>query len=150
MISARELAWAAGLFEGEGSIWLSKNEKTRMSLTMTDEDSVRRFAAAVRVGNISGPRLPKGGRKEVWQWNAGKFEHVQAVVAFLWYGLGVRRRAKCIEVLKSVRYAKPATHCRSGKHRFTLQNSKVRSDRAGRECRACLYERSGLNVSFDC
>jgi hypothetical protein len=48
--SAEEIAWAAGLFEGEGSITrFGRPGKfdLRVSLNMTDEDVVRRFDAIV-------------------------------------------------------------------------------------------------------
>jgi hypothetical protein len=54
--SAEEIAWAAGLFEGEGSITRfgrSGKFDLRVSLNMTDEDVVRRFDAIVDRGKVS-------------------------------------------------------------------------------------------------
>ena len=136
----RELAWAAGLFEGEGCI--SLNHQTgrpgryvaRMAVAMTDEDSVRRFHRAVCVGRTSKPRpMPSG--KVLWTWGTNRFEDVQHVICLLWYGLGGRRRAKAAEVLRGVTYWKPRTHCPHG-HAYTDENTYV-DKRNKRMCRAC-------------
>jgi hypothetical protein len=109
----RELDWASGLFEGEGCISLaSDSSRTRtkwvtLSLSMTDEAPVRRFHAAVAgLGYVRTVKrnLPNGQayEKTVWLWQTGRFEHVQAVIALLWFGLGPRRRAKATEALSMV------------------------------------------------
>jgi len=49
-----EIAWAAGLFEGEGSITQSGGI-LHLRLKMTDESVVRRFEEAVRYGEVYGP-----------------------------------------------------------------------------------------------
>ena len=102
-----ELAWAAGLFEGEGTAYNSPDRRwpttPRISLAvrMTDEDAVRRFGTAVNVGKVYGPYGPYQHRssKPEWMWSTGKFEHIQAVIAMLWWGLGSRRKAQCRTVL---------------------------------------------------
>ena len=53
-----ELAWAAGLFEGEGSFSRSAKGRVRASLKMVEESSVRRFHDAVGVGKVYGPYGP--------------------------------------------------------------------------------------------
>jgi hypothetical protein len=49
-----EIAWAAGLFEGEGTITIS-NERLVVRLVNTDEAIVRRLAEIVPFGTIYGP-----------------------------------------------------------------------------------------------
>lgn len=107
-VDPRELAWAAGLFEGEGCITTRDNGKSgkryaRLTLNMTDEDSVRRFFRAVGVGNVTlynPPAIQKSGRKMQWGWRTGRHEHVQHVLAVLWFGLGTRRRERAAEMLQ--------------------------------------------------
>ena len=49
-----EIAWAAGLFDGEGSATVCRR-RSRLAVKMADEESVRRFHAAVGVGKVYGP-----------------------------------------------------------------------------------------------
>jgi hypothetical protein len=108
MNRAQELAWAAGLFEGEGCITSGSSGQEHLptvilTLSSSDEDTLRRFASAVGVGHVSGPRVPKDGRKPMWSWHCARFEDAQFVIAALWSGLGSRRRARAGEVLLAVR-----------------------------------------------
>lgn len=68
-----EFAWAAGLFEGEGSITLAP--RPRLQMKMADEDVVRRFGEILGVGKVYGPYGPYGydppnrlQKKPVWMW----------------------------------------------------------------------------------
>ena len=110
MLDTRELAWAAGLFEGEGCISIHKTPTRygtytypRLRVVMTDEDSIRRFHSAVGVGRIFGPYRPpsRSTRKPIWEWIVTSFEDNQAVIAMLWFGLGARRRLRAREVLST-------------------------------------------------
>ena len=105
--AAMELAWAAGLFEGEGSIFLHQRKShstLALGLNMTDEDSVRRFAKAVGVGNVTGPH--ETTHKPRWQWRCDGFGKAQAVIAMLWDGLGSRRKQRAKECLAATRVDK--------------------------------------------
>lgn len=98
------IAWAAGLFEGEGTFGVYGNgRKARnvvsLSIVMTDEDVIRNFAAVVEnadagmFGTIDGP-LPsqrKGG-KPLWRWRArgNSRAKLELVRQFLPY-FGLRR-----------------------------------------------------------
>lgn len=160
-VDVRELAWAAGVFEGDGCIGLSQGKYAFVSLAMSDEDSVRRFHRAVGIGSVGTPYLPLHANKYMWTWTAGTFERAQAVIALLWYGLGERRRARCVEVLDTARsygiHRPPAPkrpapaagtadkrtqpkprdplRCRNG-HIRTEKNTILRPD-GRRECRIC-------------
>jgi hypothetical protein len=104
-----EAAWAAGLFEGEGSFTNSSNRGRNpvAQLAMTDEAVVRRFHAVVGVGHVghydkqrdlvraNGQSCP---RKALWQWQAGAcadFDHCAELLA-PW--LGERRKAQLVAV----------------------------------------------------
>lgn len=47
-------AWAAGLFEGKGSVTASRG-RPRLQLKTSEEESVRRFETALGVGKTFGP-----------------------------------------------------------------------------------------------
>jgi hypothetical protein len=63
-----EFAWAAGLYEGEGSCVERKYGWT-LVVPSTDHDVLERFHAAVGCGKVFGPYQPKRpGSKRVWKW----------------------------------------------------------------------------------
>jgi hypothetical protein len=91
----RGIEWAAGLFEGEGSVGAySRSRSLRASLGMTDEDIVRRFRTVVGIGNVHGPRAMKTSTRPMYFWQASRFEHVQSMFCWFWQYLGSRRRAQ--------------------------------------------------------
>jgi len=104
-----DLAWAAGLFEGEGSMSVSRIEDKRYitgesfkgsaRLTMTDLDVVERFHAIVGLGQVNGP-YQRGEYQPIWVWNTARFEHVQALIAMFWNHFGERRRARAELLLR--------------------------------------------------
>lgn len=72
-----ELAWATGLFEGEGSI----GADGRLQLKMVSEESVRRFHAAVGVGSVYGPYGPypsSHAKQPYFLWVAYHAEDIRA------------------------------------------------------------------------
>lgn len=108
MRTRESLAWAAGLFEGEGCISVQRprgHQYIQLSLVMNDEDRVRLFAEAIGVGQIYHVKPQKSKvpvkRHDSWNWHTGKFEVAQAVIAMLWEWLGPRRRNRAVELLKA-------------------------------------------------
>ena len=104
-INREDLAWAAGLFEGEGSFSTrTGGERLDRSLhakiKMSDEDVVRRFHAVIGVGNVTGPYESDGaGTKLLWVWQTGSFEGVQHTMTVLWPWLHSRRKEKIKELI---------------------------------------------------
>jgi hypothetical protein len=96
--SRENLAWAAGLFEGEGSISKRNN---LLTLTSTDEDVVRKFMVIVGMGRIIEwtPTAGQLGKKKQWIWNLYRQECGQALLAAFWPWLGERRRKRVREYL---------------------------------------------------
>lgn len=105
-----EIAWCAGLFEGEGSIHpvTQKSKKrdytyVRMALKMTDLDVVMKFAQLVKVGTVRGTsrntasRLPKHYKK-AYTWQLSSYSEIIKLISILYPHLGVRRRAKINEL----------------------------------------------------
>jgi len=97
-----ELAWAAGLFEGEGSFKLWNGRYTTMVLSMTDKDVVERFARIVEVGTIRRRTPQQEGWKEQWVWNISAHEHVRDLTTQFLPFLGERRAARAREVLEAI------------------------------------------------
>ena len=96
------LAWAAGLLEGEGCFHLAKRKGSETSLIMridmklTDFDVMARLLAILRIGTIYGPFQNKQfpHRKPIWSFEAVRQNEVYAVCAALYPFMGDRRLAK--------------------------------------------------------
>jgi len=105
-----DLAWASGLFEGEGNIgehsYKSGLVYPQVTLSSTDEDVVRFFHDVLGgIGTVTF-RPPKEGElrnKDMWTWSANSFENSQAVIAMFWPYLKQRRRARAIKAFNLVR-----------------------------------------------
>lgn len=92
--TACDVAWAAGLFEGEGCVF-AKPDKGRLrivaSLDSCDFDVLDRFAEVIGVGRVYGPYEHAKGTKPYWKWKTtgpGNVEHVRDL---LHRQLGARR-----------------------------------------------------------
>lgn len=149
--SRENLAWAAGLFEGEGCITISgkppHGRRVVLELGMTDEDVVRKFGAIMGVGHVGGPYHPRTRplhHKSHWRWTVTGGKQAQAVLAALWPFLCSRRQAKAIEAIKFFASQQVWTgnrkHCPKG-HEYTLENTYLLT-RGGRACRACCIAQS--------
>jgi hypothetical protein len=111
-----DLAWAAGLFEGEGCFSLHHKGRTaRALLSMTDEDVVRRFHDIVGFGTViqktglKPPNLPQ------WRWAANSRHEFERTVDLFTPWLGERRLRKAQAILATMRstdwMAFVCTHC---------------------------------------
>lgn len=101
-----ELAWAAGYFEGEGCFSLAKRKdrptgrpQAAACVRNTDEDTLRRFHAAVGCGSVSAHPPQVKGNKPFWQWSVRGHSCASRVIILLYPWLGNRRRAKAEELL---------------------------------------------------
>jgi hypothetical protein len=95
-----EIAWAGGLFEGEGTITQSEG-RLHVRVKMTDEGVVLRFAEIARFGEIYGPYNHQGTdgykRKPYWVWIADEYEALE-VLEMLWPWLSERRRGQALRL----------------------------------------------------
>lgn len=91
-----ELAWAAGLFDGEGcTSWANaRHRQPSMSVAMTTEADVRRFHAAVGgIGTVVARNAPSlESFQPQWRWRTAGRWSCQAVLALLWFKLGQQKR----------------------------------------------------------
>jgi hypothetical protein len=94
-----EIAWCAGIFEGEGYIYRcsARPGTIRLGVKMTDADVLSRYAAIME-GKIAGPYDPGGGRKLAYVWSDARQKHVIVILDAFWSYLGERRRARAIEL----------------------------------------------------
>ncbi len=103
MASNLDIAWAGGLFEGEGCFTSSQTSSGRWTaiacLYMADEEIVRKFAEIVGVGNVTFTDRSKYGAKDLWMWRSATAEKFKIVFELLEPYLGERRRARANEIL---------------------------------------------------
>jgi hypothetical protein len=115
-LNVSELAWAAGFFDGEGSLWYKSPVRSgarpsrggrgqlRLCIQQNDPQVLERFHAAVQVGRVRGPVVRKdlAGKRPAspfWSYEAHRFSEVMAVLGFLWKFLSPVKReqfARCI------------------------------------------------------
>lgn len=109
------MAWAAGLFEGEGCIHVGSRVKGVMILTLTttDRDVLERFHWIIGLGAI---RLQKvrAGCKQAYVWWISRGEHCQAALAAMWPFLGARRRARAEDAIACFTTYKKRRWCKRG------------------------------------
>lgn len=145
-----EIAWAAGLFEGEGCIHIGARNAGLM-LRTTDHDVLVKFHRIVECGNIRGP-LPvaEPHHKPSWDWRAGSQADREAVLAAFLPWLGARRRERAQQMLDLPRiyhWQRAKSHCKNG-HPFDGPDSDVHLtvDASGqvtvRRCRHCERRRN--------
>jgi hypothetical protein len=104
-VNREEIAFAAGLFEGEGCFVSTKSgnrtrRRSQATINMTDREPLEHLVMATGLGRVTGPVAPRGsGIKPSYNWGVYTFEHVQALAAMFWPWLSPRRRARVQEVL---------------------------------------------------
>jgi hypothetical protein len=101
-----DIAWAAGVFEGEGCISTASRQlvrgKTRsyprITVAMTDRDVVERVQKILDVGSIHSS--PRGKNKTMWYLNISNAGDVTYVLRLFFPYLGDRRREKALWALR--------------------------------------------------
>lgn len=101
-IQREQLAWAAGLFEGEGcftgQVCNGRFFYPKAFLVMTDYDTVVRFQETIGFGSFVARPPRKPTHKPQLELNICSFEHFQQLVCYLWPWLGERRKARIKEL----------------------------------------------------
>lgn len=170
-VASREeqLAWAAGLFDGDGSTCFAKHKthvgyvRAEMSLTQSSrrgEPSVLlRLRDTVGVGHIGGPYGGNERWEPVYRWKVHKLVEIEAVTHLLWPWLGAVKRAQAVKVIAAVA-AQPSlprgnpawgshkTHCVHGHEFASARKRPYRPRTSGgsarrrghRGCLLCLRE----------
>lgn len=145
-----DIAWFAGIFEGEGCFTIEKNGNTRLIVGMCDKDIIDRIKAMFPIHQNKAPVQPKPVQprynqpKIRYTWCVSDPGEVKRITELILPWLGERRTAKANEVLKSLATRRERdkrtnkTHCRQG-HELTPDNIKVRreGDRTYQACKTC-------------
>lgn len=144
-----EVAWAAGLFEGEGCFGIyargsrPNSVNVQLRLAMTDRDAVERFAAIVNIP-VNGPRTRRTNEKPLWECVTQHRGECKRIAAMLLPHLCERRAAKAQEILDlpDTKSLGERTHCPKG-HPYSGDNLIIEmvgpkgAQHVARRCKTC-------------
>jgi hypothetical protein len=147
-INKEAVAWAAGIYEGEGCIAcypkpVISNTSIVIQLSMIDRDILSRWGEIVGRGRLNGPYCRKE-YKPIWTYSMSNYENVQYTIAIFWKWLGARRREQATTVLARYRKLRPEpthrgtkTHCVHG-HERSEANTFAYITRKGKVAKYCI------------
>lgn len=98
-----EIAWMAGIYEGEGCLVLLKRAigSCQLTIQMCDEDVLQKVLHVAGVGRIDGPyRENIPNRKPRWCFSVSRRDDLLYLLPLLRPWLGERRRARVDEALE--------------------------------------------------
>lgn len=108
---ALDIAWAAGIIEGEGSIQSARRKQKasqghyiaiRVRVVMSDRDILERLQRIFNIGRVSAYRNTQGlGKKQLYRWEAASRRDVAAVCDAIYQWMGDRRRCQ-IDALRQM------------------------------------------------
>lgn len=152
-LNTHELAWAAGFFDGEGTVYARKRTPKRRELSLTiaqvETTTLHRFNRAVgSIGKVRGPyrtQLKGVAKKPVYIFDAYGHPRVQAIIAMLWAWLGIPKRRQAIAAIAAVLpYEKQRVKdlCKRG-HPLSgtganIRLQKLRNGYVARVCQPCV------------
>ena len=98
--TTENLAWLAGLLEGEGYIG---RRKVFLRIRMRDEDVIAR-CSLFAIGHLRGPveGNPAKGHAPMYEWTVTRTDHFVAILSAVYANLGTRRKVRidqCFDAL---------------------------------------------------
>jgi hypothetical protein len=147
-MSEVELAWLAGLLEGEGSFIVARpatpsgrSERVRItiSLQMTDRDVVERAHRIVGQGSLHQAKRQKEHHKDTHIWRLSSMVLVMSLISLLRPNMGLRRQEQIDACLRAVDQIGGPTQRvrRHGRSKYELD---------GCRCDVCRAAKSAANA----
>lgn len=162
------LAWAAGLFDGEGSTYLARHQShagyflLEAAITQSSREGVpevlERFRAALGVGKIFGPYPAGEGQAPVYRWKSHRRHDIEQMISALGAHLGEVKRSQAIAARRVIEsqaqllrgnpaWGNRKTHCVNGHvyaqarvRPFRSRGVNAVAPRDSSKCLACLRE----------
>lgn len=125
-----ELAWAAGLFDGEGSVFPSRTKnrtgyvRLNMALAMVDRDVVQRFADAINIGVVKELNRKTTTGKTVFRWQTQTEATVKGTLRLLRPFLSVPKKMSALDALAEreiYNKTKAVTYSEAAKKRWEVR-----------------------------
>ena len=139
-LSEAEVAWLAGIYEGEGNCSIRTGRNFRVEIAMTDEDVMQHLYQIVGIGSIK--LYPaRGAYKPVTRWSVGGKEAVLFLEKILPW-LGCRRSERATQAIQNwlSNRSKSTRHDDSCIHGHTYETPNYR--RKDGSCHFCGLEAS--------
>lgn len=130
-----QVAWLAGLYEGEGSCNITTGRAIRVEISMTDQDIISRVVDLTGLGKVTVAPI-RGEYKQVYRWGIGAANAVEFLEAILPW-LGERRAARARDAVEHWKTSRTQasrydTECIYG-HSYEAPNKRNRDG----SCRMC-------------
>lgn len=149
-MNEKEIAWVAGLFEGEGCVTINYHRKNglpyvRVSLGMTDADVIEKLHQIVGAGTIDYNKVRPNRTKRMICWRLGKRYETLNFLSAIAPEMGIRRRAKIEEAITIIVEQMKPIHC-LGCEALCLNspNRKYCTRNCGRRYQKCLAQELDL------
>ena len=115
--------WLTGIYEGEGCLTRNGRKTNshgmQLTVTMRDEDIIRRCLAVSGKGSIEGPYTRNNPKwSPMWRWTVRKRADVLYLLNGMWGLLGERRKEQARRVLTEARLTEELIHQSPGPQVF--------------------------------
>lgn len=100
-----DIAWAAGILEGEGCFFITSDKRRKatkklaIQCKMTDQDIILRIHDVFASGFIYKCKNQEEHHKQAWVWQVYRQNDVETIIYKVLPYLGIRRSAKAKELL---------------------------------------------------
>lgn len=132
------LAWALGIFEGEGCIVVTHSRNSvALAVAMTDEDTIRSLHFVVGAGMVNGPYRTGNRKKPVWRWILHNSTEVKTLLGLWLPYFSTRRNIRAqfaLTLLEKVNN-KDSPVCKYGHVR--ANNTYIHPTQGRKSCRVC-------------
>jgi|SRR5688572_3481383 len=103
MWSNTDIAWVAGLLEGEGYIGIPQKNLVLITINMTDQDVIQSIYDKLQIGTVhSSPKIYANQTKLVHHWSLSKQRDVARFLLAVAPLMGSRRKEKILEATESL------------------------------------------------
>lgn len=98
-LSETQIAWLAGLIEGEGCINFNGKNGVTLTIAMTDQDIINKVQSITGVGKIYLGKKNQDNRKVVYSWQLRIKQELELLFPLLIPHMGERRTHKINEAI---------------------------------------------------